>query len=170
MDDKVKIAPVYLVWDGEMILNANIENSWRHVFNYPSWQNYSSVDLVSGEAGKEGEVTILRKDEEGFTFPPYCARTIFLQPGKKVIWKTYPADGDGDYFSGFIDFRLFDLGEKTRFCYHTIYEFLVTYEHEIELERFKASQYENFGKLFDSILPKLQSLVESEQKLNLSRG
>ena len=153
-------SPVYLVWEGELILNSDVSQSWRHILNFPSWQNYSSVESVEGPVGKEGEVVILRKDEEGFTFPPYYAKTIYLKEQEKVIWKTYPLDGDD--FIGFIDFRVESIGDKTRFRYHTIYEFIVECDRDSDLLEFKVEQYKNFGNLFDSILPKLVELVEAD--------
>src|SRR5579859_3780402 len=110
-----KTAPVDLVWNGEMLFDAGIEDVWRHLINYSSWQDYSVVQHVSGEAGQEGEVVLLNKVEPGFTFPAYFARTIKLEPPRRVIWKTYPQSTEPDIdFSGIIEFRLNQEGPQTR--------------------------------------------------------
>lgn len=157
-----KIAPVYLLWEGDLILDSPIKDAWPHVINYPSWQNYSSVEHISGEPGQEGEVVLLKKDEEGFTFPPYCTRTIKLDPACRVIWKTYPAEPteENDFF-GIVDFSLHEMNGKTRFSYKTLYEFLVPYRNENDLHTFREQQYDNFEALFSSILPKLQEQVKN---------
>src|SRR5688572_4451745 len=131
----MKTTPVYLFWNGEMLLDAPVDKAWKHVLDYPSWQSYSSVEHVSGPPSQDGEVVRLRKDEKGFAFPPYYARTIKLDPPRRVVWKTYPEStgGQGDFF-GIVEFQLHEAQGKTRFCYNTIYEFLVPHAEEAELE------------------------------------
>src|SRR5687768_15761936 len=106
-DGARKIAPVYLVMEGAFHIDAPLKEVWRHILNYPSWQNYSLVQHIEGEAGGEGEVVMMRKDEEGFTFPAYYGRTIKLDPESRALWKTYPAEKgpEGDFF-GIVDFRI----------------------------------------------------------------
>lgn len=153
--------PVYLVWHGETMLNAPIERCWPHVLNYTSWQHYPVAQPVSGERGKEGEVVLLKKDEAGFTFPPYYARTIKLEPRRRIIWKTWPetATPELDFF-GIVDFTLHEAKGKTRFCYDFLYELLVPARGESELEELRKQQYANTEAMFAAILPKLKKLVE----------
>lgn len=156
----MNIAPVYLFWEGEMLLDAPVRLAWPHVIDYPSWQSYSSVEHISGAMGQEGEVVLLRKEEVGFEFPPYYARTLKLEPQRRVVWKTYPQQAAaGNDFFGIVEFKLFEAQQKTRFCYNTLYEFQVPYRQEGELEAFRNQQYENFGRLFEAILPKLKKRV-----------
>jgi hypothetical protein len=157
------IAPVYVVMGGELLLGAPISKAYPHVRNYPRWQNYSRVEHVSGPAGGAGELVILRKEEKGFTFPPYYARTILIEPERRLIWKTYPADEgkEGDFF-GIVDFKLWPVDSKTCFEYNAIYEFQVPYLHLEELERFREEQTRNFQALFDAVFPKLEELCIRE--------
>lgn len=153
----MNVAPVYLFWEGETLLDAPVERAWPHVIDYPSWQSYSLVQHVSGPPGEEGEVVLLKK-EEGGEFPPYYARTIKLEPGRRIVWKTYPqirAEGN-DYF-GIVEFRLLSAGGKTRFCHESLYEFMVPYRDESELEAFRKRSYEGAAMMFESILPKLKT-------------
>ena len=153
-------APVYLIFEGELMLEAPVQDAWPHVMNYPSWQNYSNVQHVSGEAGKEDEVVLLRKSEEGFEFPPYYAITIKLEPERRVIWKIYPEKGTQEIdFFGIVRFTVHPAGQKTRFCYDTLYEFQVPYQERSELVAFRTAQQDNFAALFAAVLPKLQQLV-----------
>src|SRR5262245_35649011 len=85
-----KIAPVYLLWEEERLIQAAPQGVWSHVLTYPSWQNYPIMQHSTGTAGTEGEVVLLKKDDAGFEFPPYYARTIKLDPGSRIVWKTYP--------------------------------------------------------------------------------
>lgn len=159
--DVSKVAPVYLVLTGEMMLDASLEEVWHHLINYPSWQNFPVVQPISGEPAKEGEVVLLRKEEKGFTFPAYYARTIKLDPLRRLIWKTYPEKTTPEAnFFGIVDFTIQPAGGQTRFGYNTLYEFLVAYRDESELETFRKQQYENFAALFSVIFPKLKKLVE----------
>jgi hypothetical protein len=156
------ITPVYLVWNGTTLLDAPVARAWPHVINYTAWQHYPVAEHISGAPGREGEVVLLKKDEAGFSFPPYYARTIKLDPPRRVIWKTYPLQGtQGPHFFGIVDFRLVEVDNgKTRFCYDFLYEFLMPGTDESELEAFRTSSYKNTEQMFASILPKLQKLVE----------
>lgn len=165
MSEHTKTAPVYLVVSGEMLIDASPAQTWPHVVNYPSWQSYSTVQTVEGTPGAEGEVVVLRKDEAGFVFPPYHARTIKIEPERKIIWKTYldPGAGDPDGF-GIVEFRLYPKGGQTVFWYNLIYEFQVRYREERELAEFLEMQKSNFAALIASTHPKLKQLVEASSK------
>jgi hypothetical protein len=151
--------PVYVVKSGELVLDGPLKKAYPHVLNYPSWQNYTSIEHVSGKPGKEGELVILKKEEEGFSFPPYYARTIKIEPESRLIWKTYPVEKGLEDFFGIVDFQLFPQGDKTRFCYNALYEFQVDYQSESEIEKLRTEQYKNFEALFAAVFPKLRQLV-----------
>jgi hypothetical protein len=158
----MKVAAVDLVWNGEWTFDAPLHDVWRHVIDYPSWQNYSSVEHVSGQVGCEGEVVLLRKDEPGFEFPPYYARTIKLDPPHWVIWKTFPMRASPEnQFSGIVEFRLNEASGRTRYWFQSIYEFSVPHTEEAELHKFRQRQNANMLRLYDSIYPKLQALIGS---------
>ena len=161
--DVRSVAPVYLVWSGETTLNCSISEAWPHVVNYSSWQTYSTVQHVSGEPDREGEVVLLKKDEKGAAgYPPYYARTVKRDEGRRIIWKCYPQEvpKEGDFY-GFVEFRVSEQGGKTLFWYNLIYEFQVPYQNISELVSFQKQQYLNAETLFEVILPKLKALVES---------
>lgn len=153
-----KLIPVYVVWSGETMLDAPVSVAWPHVVNYPSWQSYSIVERVSGRAGQEGEVVLLKKEEEGFAFPPYLARTIKLEPQRRIIWKTFPERGS-DYF-GIVDFSVRSVASQTQFSFSLVYEFMMPERPEDELEQFRKQQSEATGALFAAVLPKLKNLVQ----------
>lgn len=153
----VKIAPVYVVIERETIIDAPVATVWRHALNYPSWQNYSIVKHVSGTPGQEGEVVLLKKEELSTPTTAYYARTIKLEPERRVIWKTFRENVD--YF-GIVDFRFYDLGGKTRFCNNSLYEHNIPYREESEIEAFRKQAYANMDALLASILPKLKQLAE----------
>jgi hypothetical protein len=156
-----RIAPVYFVNEGELLLAAQIHSAWRHVINYPKWQNYSVVEHVSGPIGGEGELVRLKKEEAGMQFPPYYARTIKQEVPRRVIWKTYPVMVTEELnFFGIVDFKLCEEPRGTCFRYCSIYEFLVPYQREDELESFRIRQNEGAAAMFASVLPKLKQLVE----------
>lgn len=152
-----KVAPVYIVWNGEILIDAPIGEVWRHALNYPSWQNYSTVRRIAGEPGCEGEVMLLKKEEAGLNLPPYYARTIKLDPPRRVIWKTYR--DTTDYF-GIVEFRFQDVEGKTRFCNNLLYEHLIPYENESEVDDFRKRRYEMVELSAASILPKLKKIAE----------
>jgi hypothetical protein len=160
-NDSLKITPFYLVRKGEMIIDSPVKATWPHVINYPSWQNFPTIKRISGEPGLEGEVVLLRKEEEGFSFPAYFARTIKLEPERRVIWKTYPEQQAPEVeFFGIVEFRLVPIETQTRFCFDFLYEFLVPHRGETELAMFQKRQQDNFTALFAATFPKLKSLVE----------
>nr|WP_198148546.1 SRPBCC family protein [Sphingomonas sp. Y57] len=154
--------PVHILVEGSRRFACPAAAAWRHVLNYTSWQNYSISEPVAGVPGTEGEVVLLRKDEEGVTFPPYFARTIHLDPGKRVIWKTYPRDPEpgNDYF-GFVDFAVAAEGEATRFSYRFLYELIVPAAPEAELARYKTDLIAATESVNETIFTKLQRLVEA---------
>lgn len=154
--------PVYLVWRGDTVLNATPSEAWPHILNYTSWQTYPIAEHISGRPGAAGEVVRLKKDEAGFSFPPYYARTVLLEPGQRVIWKTFPEkESAGPDFFGFVEFSVqsMDAGHA-RFCYRFLYEFLMPQQSEDEIEAFRQQQYANTEAMFASTLPKLRRLVE----------
>ena len=38
--------PVYLVWNGELLIDAPTRVVWPHVLNYPQWQHFSITARV----------------------------------------------------------------------------------------------------------------------------
>lgn len=157
IQDDRKSGPVYLVFTGEIMLNAPREVAWPQVLNYASWQNYSIVQNVSGQPGQEGEVVLLKKEE--VNFPPYYARTIKLEPPHRVIWKVFlDKDSAIDLF-GLVEFNLHDVGGKTRFCYNLVYEFLVPPCDASELAAFREKQHKEFAESLSVIWGKLKKLV-----------
>jgi uncharacterized protein YndB with AHSA1/START domain len=154
-----KIAPVYVILNNELTIDAPIEKVWRHMIDYSSWQNYSVREHVSGEPGQEGEVVLLKKEEKEYVSAPYFARTIKIDPGRRIVWKTYR--DTPDYF-GIVDFRLYDSGGKTRFCTNNLYEFLVPYRHESELEAFRKERYALSEAVFAATHARLKALAEAK--------
>lgn len=160
-----KVAPVYVVREGEILLDAPIDEVWRHVVDYPSWTKYSVRELVAGKPGEEGEVIRLKKEEKGYSSPPFYARTVMIEPGRRIVWKTYreAADGDEGYF-GFVDFRVSPEEGKTRFRSSGIYEFLVSYEQEIELDSFRERRHQISETVFATTRAKLKQLIEGGER------
>jgi uncharacterized protein YndB with AHSA1/START domain len=156
-----KIDPIYMIWSDEIMINASVKNTWKHVTNPPSWQNFPVYKTVSGSTGNEDEVILMRKEEEGFEFPSYFARVLKIEPERRIVWKTYPEKiTPQENFFGIVDFKIHDEGGKTRFCYDFIYEFLVPHENDEQLIAFRDQQYENFKTLFSIIFHKLKALAE----------
>jgi hypothetical protein len=159
----LQVAPIYLVFSGDFLLDGPLKQAYKHVLNYPSWQNYTAVQHVSGNPGEEGELVILKKEEEGFSFPPYYARTIKIEPERRLIWKVYPVqrETEGDFF-GIVDFKVCAEGENTRFSYNALYEFQVPFQNESDLDRFRIEQSSNFEALLAAVFPKLRQLVATD--------
>jgi|HubBroStandDraft_4_1064222.scaffolds.fasta_scaffold01302_6 hypothetical protein len=161
---ETKFGPVYLMFEGEFLLNAPTQQAWAHVIDYPSWQNYTLVEHVSGPRGGEGEVVRLIKEEAGFSFPPFCARTVKLEPDSRVIWKVYFDKRPVEYrdFFGLAEFKISateDLS-KTRFAYRLFYEFVIQFQRDAELEKFRSDQEQGLNAEFASIWAKLRDVVE----------
>ena len=152
-------AAVYVLWDGEMMLDASLSECWRCVLDYPSWQNYSIVRHISGEQGQEGEVVMLRREEPGVTHSPYYAKTIKLELQRRVVWKTYPLATTDDEFFGIVDFRLSEQADQVCFRYSVLFEFMVPYSDESELHVRRDQRRADFEGLFAAILPALRELV-----------
>lgn len=150
-------APVYTILDGEFTIDAPVKDVWPHLLNFYGWQNFSVNKHISGKPGAEGEVILLKKEEPGSSPNPYYARTIKLEPERRIMWKTYPEAGN--YF-GIVEFKLDDVGGKTRFSYHMLYENTVCYQDEAELAQFREFSYGRFEKIFAAVFPKLKKLAE----------
>lgn len=160
-ESTAEVAPVYLVWNAETTLDLPAQEVWPYVVDFPSWQNYSRVEHVSGKPGREGEVRLLQNAEKGFEVPPFYARTIKLEPGHRIVWKCYPSLKEtGKEFIGFAEFRLDEEQGRTRFSYSILYEFQMPRSNEIEREAFLKQQHENMDALFALFVPRLKRLVE----------
>jgi hypothetical protein len=152
-------APVYLFEEGEMMIDAPVREVWPYVVDYSSWQAYSIVQHVSGKPGQEGEVVLLKKETSAQS-TPYYARTIKLEPGRRVVWKTFRENVE--YF-GIVEFRTYESGGKTRFCYSLLYEHSVPYEKESELDEFRKQQTENLVTTTATRFAKLKELAEKSR-------
>jgi len=156
------ITPVFMILDNETILPASPEEVWPTLLDYPTWQNYSEVRRISGVIGEVDEVVALIKKEKGFVFPPYYARTLKIDPPRRIVWRTFIDKGaDPIDRSGIVDFRLYPCAEGSRFCTHLYYEYLVPHDTEEELVAFRASQEVNFRTLQAATRPKLLALIEA---------
>lgn len=157
------VTPVYVILTGELQLDAPVEKAWPHVVNYPSWQSYLSIEHISGTSGEEGELVLLRTGEAGFSFPPYYARTIKVEPERRLIWKTYAQSAGGEMeFFGIVDLKLQAENDKTRLRYDTLYEFQVPNQSQRELEAFREKQYRDFETVFASVFLRLKTLVQAK--------
>ncbi|WP_158605632.1 SRPBCC family protein [Amycolatopsis panacis] len=153
--------PVCVIREGELDLAAPPEVAWPLVLDIPAWQNYKKFEHVSGPVGGEGELLALLKDEPGSGKTPYVARTALLQPGKRIIWKfVRDAPEPGDAALGIVDFSIAPAPEGSRFRYTAFYECVTTDGDEHDWARQRATYHGNFSTLFDTIMPKLQQLVE----------
>lgn len=139
------------------MIDAPLDEVWPHLLNFYGWQNFSVNKRISGKPGDEGEVILLKKEEPGSSPNPYYARTIKLEPGRRIIWKTYPENGS--YF-GIVEFKLDNVGGATRFIYNVLYENMVSYQDEAELTQFHDYSYGRFEKIFAAVFPKLKKLAE----------
>jgi hypothetical protein len=158
-----KIEPVYVMIDGKLTLDAPVSVAWPHAIAYTTWQEYSKAEHVSGVVGGEGELVRLKKEEGGIEYPPYYARTIKLEPERRIIWKTFPVRNKPDdlEFFGIVKFVLENVGGKTLFNYELIYEFLIPHQDTSELEAARALWYHNINHSNSFIFPKLKRLVET---------
>jgi hypothetical protein len=157
----VKDSPVYVIMDGGFSLDASVDVAWGSVVDFPSWQGFSSIERISGVIGAEEEVFLLVKNGESFDFPPFYARTLRVEPHRRIIWKTFPADVlEGTGFVGIVEFRLESAEAGTsRFSYHSIYEFNGPFSSEAERLSFRNAQYDDFSNEWKLIGPKLEELV-----------
>lgn len=163
VSSKPASTPIYLVWNGELMIDATPATIWPHILNYPEWQKFSITERVEGVPNSEGEVVLLKKIEAGFDFPPYHARTIKLDPEKRIIWKTYPEREDDRSFFGIVEFTLAPTGPATRFNYNILYEFLLSDATVEEADAFRNSQRQSSQDVFDAIFPRLKALSEADE-------
>lgn len=156
--------PVYVIMDGDLVIDRPVKDVWPFVLNYTLWQDFSHAEHISGPQGGEGEVVLLKKEEKGLeAFPPYYGRTLKIIPEQQFVWKTYPRKINDDVmdFAGIVDFRLSEKDGKTVFSYYFYYEFMPLGLSDSEQQEFKVEYVENFKTVFSSIFPKLKKAVES---------
>jgi len=154
--------PAYVLLDGSFLIDRPVDVVWPLILEYTSWQQYSSADHISGKAGHVGEVVLLKKEEPGLeNFPQYYARTLKIEPCRRVVWKTWPAVADqGPPFWGIVDFRVSDKDGRTRFTYSVYYEFALQGEGQDAVSNFEAEMTNGFEELMSSVFPKLRNLAE----------
>jgi hypothetical protein len=155
-------SPIYLLWTRQIILDATPERAWPYLIDFTAWQNYPIAEHISGSRGAEGEVVQLKKDETGFSFPPYFARTCILDPPHRVVWKTYPTEGpEAQSFMGIVDFSMQAVGDGARLSLQLFYE-MNPAEDVADVRAFREDYYRNTSEMFDAVLPRLQRLVRGE--------
>lgn len=155
-------SPIYLLWTRQIILDAPPAHAWPFLIDFTAWQNYPIAEHVSGPRGGEGEVVLLKKDETGFSFPPYFARTCILDAPHRVVWKTYPNEGpEPQSFVGIVDFSMQAIGEGAKLSLQLFYEMNPTPE-VADVQAFRADYYRSTSEMFDAVLPRLQRLVRGE--------
>lgn len=158
-------APVYVLLDGDMLLNAPVATTWPHVIDYLSWQNYSIARHLAGKPGQEGELVLLKKEESGSSTTPYYARTVKIDPQRRIVWKIFrePGAEAGGATFGIVEFRVEQVEGKTRFSYDLLYEYTPPPgDDEGELQRFKEQQHSNLHTLLSNVLPRLRQRVEGD--------
>jgi hypothetical protein len=165
MTDSI-VSPAYVLLAEEFLLDAPPAIAWPLVIDYPSWQNYAVVRTLDGIPGAVGEVVQMHKDEDGFEFPPYFARTLLIEPEHRIVWKTFvDPDDEEDPLFGIVEFRLSPSGEdQTLFWSSLTYQFKVRHRSAEELQQFEAAQNENFRNLVGSTHPKLRALVAQSRQ------
>lgn len=165
-----KVGAVDFFFSGEFGLDAPAAEVWPVVLDYTAWQDFRAAENVSGKSGEPGEVVRLLKVTDDFETPPYLARTIVLEPGRRIVWKVYPEkSGAGDEFlgavgfSGYVDFQVRENGPSAvLFAYNAVYESLVEYEQDSELKEFETKTYKEFGAMFDTMWVRLRNLIEGD--------
>ena len=159
--DSQKTAPVYIFCEGEAVLDAPVKTAWPCLIDYPSWQNYTRIESISGEPGQEGEVVLLDKDDGEGEDPssPYYARTIKLEPEQRIVWKTFPYDEETEDYFGIVDFRVEEVDGKTHYSYALTYEFVVPYEGEEKLAAFQDHEQVAFDQYTSHVLPDLEKQI-----------
>jgi hypothetical protein len=166
-DSIIKETPAYMIMDGGFVLDAPVDVAWPCVTDFPRWQGFSLVErAIEGVVDEENEVFRLCKEEVGFEWPgAYYARTLMIDPGSRIVWKTFPTDvPEGTGYFGIVDFRLEPEGEgRSRFTYHVVYEFNGPFASEADRRAFSQAESDNFEVLWASIGPKLRQLVASRE-------
>jgi hypothetical protein len=161
-NDRQRMVPLHVVFEGEMTIDAPVRYVWRRAIDYPSWQNYSLNQHVSGPPGGEGEVVMLQKDENVVAAPtPFYARTIKIYPERRIIWKTYR--DNVDYF-GIVEFRMYEVEGRTRFFNNALYEWWLPAEQERELQAIGKERLAVTEALFSTVYPRLKQLAESDAR------
>lgn len=153
--------PTYVVLNGAAMLEADAKAAWAHIINYPSWQNYSIVQYVSGKAGQEGELLLLKKEERGASSTAYYARTVKIEPERRIIWKIFrekPAEGEATF--GIVDFSVQAAEGGSLFTYRLFYEFASPQGGEDDLELFREQKQQGIKNLLAAVIPKLEALVK----------
>ena len=158
MSDSKKLIPIYLTSKGELTIDAPVPVVWRHAIDYRAWQNYSLVQHVSGTPGEEGELVILKKEEVS-NVTPYFARTIKLEPGRRIVWKTY-REGNPDF--GIVEFVVEEVGLRARFIYSMLYERNLSNQSGEEAQSFRKRSQESSDAYLAGTLRKLKALCEGK--------
>jgi hypothetical protein len=172
-----RVSPVDLFLSGQFKLDASAAQAWPVVLDYTAWQTYPIAENVSGQPGELGEVVRLRKVAESFETPPYFARTVALEPGRRIVWKVYPEKSGKEEvflgavgFSGYVDFQVSEAGEDSAlFSYNAIYEYLVSHEEDSELSGFRAKSSAEIEVMYDAMWDRLRELVAETRPTRVGR-
>lgn len=152
---------VHIVYDADMVIAAPRAVVWPCAVAYPTWQNFAVARTVSGRPGAEGEVVALQKDEAVYRSTPYFARTLRIDPERRLIWKTYRENSD--YF-GIIEFMLEDHPDGTLFRKHLIYEHYVESVDPAAVAAWRSERIALVEAMQANVTPKLKQLAEARAR------
>lgn len=153
---------IYVSVVGEEHYERPLDVVWRHVVNYPEWQNYSVHERLEGVAGTEGELMKLKK-AENLPSTEFFSRTVFLEPGSRIIWRIFrPNCAVGGCKLGTVQFSVLPRGNGATFSYNLLYEFIPPSENQSERDRFRLEQTRAVATLLATVFPRLRKLIADE--------
>lgn len=105
------------IYYAESTVNCRIQKAWELMLNYQTWNPGflgATITRVLGEPNSEGEVVqIGLLDPTGRPLPPFYARTMKVEPCRRIAW--YCHSKLDDSFRTFLEFGLAALTSGTRF-------------------------------------------------------
>lgn len=100
---------------GEVAIDAPARAVWPYLLDFRTFNDtFEKIELLEGEEHAVGSITRLTKSQGQWYVPPYLVKIIHLEPGKRIVWKLFPEQGEE--YVAFVEFSLREEGGKTIFA------------------------------------------------------
>lgn len=155
-----QISYAYLVRNSGIEIEAPAERVWPYLLRYEESFNrtFEKVEVLSGTPDEVGSISLLTKQQGEWYMPPYYAKIVHIKPGRQIVWKLFPLEGDS--FFAFVDFALSEDGGVTTFTSNVYAEFRLPLTTDANRSATEAKMAQDYERLEDHIFPILKSLAE----------
>ena len=161
---------VHIFKTSEVLIEAPTDIVWPYLLEFSSFNDtFERVELLSGVQNTVGAISRLTKRKGEWWIPPFLVKIIHLNPGRQIVWKVFPEEGEA--FSRYSDFNLRAVDQGTLFNIRAYEEHrFAPRSSEEEAKAIEAMRQASDRLHREVLFPNLKRLAEREVKTGHRSG